>query len=146
MNKQYHRGRFRTCQTSKMVRFTGVLNDWKTFINLARHHILDIWQGSKYASTISNIIVTNWLIIYLSLLRQPPKCPSLEGKLVLRTIQNDIYYSPTSIHVCEVQMLAETACTNISIILQQTQFFLFSGLIPWSKESKNYHLISLISI
>ena len=92
MNKQYHRGGFRTCQTSKMERFTKILNDWKALISFAKRPVLDVWQGSKYASIKSNIIVMNWLIIYLSLLCRLPKCPSHEGKLVLGTIQYGIYY------------------------------------------------------
>ena len=94
--------------------------DWKTLISFAKRPILDVWQGSKYASIKLNIIVMNWLIIYLSLLCRLPKYPSYEGKLVLRTIQYGIFYSPTSTHVHKVQMLTETACRNISIVLQQT--------------------------
>ena len=45
-------------------------------INFAKRHVLNVWQASKYASIISNIIVINCLIIYLSLLRRPVKCPS----------------------------------------------------------------------
>ena len=76
--------------------------DWKTSISFAKRPVLDVWQGSKYASIKSNIIVMNWLIIYLSLLRRLPRYPSHEGKLVLQNIQYDIYYSPTSIHVHKV--------------------------------------------
>ena len=64
MNKQYHRGGFRTSQTFKMERFTKILNDWKTLISFKKRPVLDVWQGSKYVSIISNIIVSNWLIIY----------------------------------------------------------------------------------
>ena len=94
--------------------------DWKTLTSFAKRPVLEVWQGSKYASVKSNIIAMNWLIIYLSLLRRLPKYPSHKGKLVLRTIQYGIYYFPTSIHVHKVQMLAETACRNISIVSQQT--------------------------
>ena len=78
MNKQYHRVGFRTWQTSTMEHFTKILSNWKTLLSFAKRPILDVWQGSKYASIISNIIVINWLIIYLSLLRRLPKCPSQE--------------------------------------------------------------------
>ena len=95
MNKQHQRDGFRTCQTSKMERFTRTLNNWKTLIDFAKHPVLDVWQGSKYASFIWNIIVLNWLMICLNLHRRHPKCLSHEGKLVVRTIQYGIYYSPT---------------------------------------------------
>ena len=91
--------------------------DWKTLISFTKRSVLDVWQGSKDASIKSNIIVMNWLIIYLSLLRRLPKYPS---HIEYRIIQYGIYYSPTSIHVHKVQMLAETAWRNISIVLQQT--------------------------
>ena len=94
MNKQYHRSS-----------------------SFAKRTVLDVWQGSEYASIISNIRVINWLIIYWSLLCQGPKCPLHEGKLVPRTIQFGIYYSPISINIHKVQMLAENACRNISIVL-----------------------------
>ena len=45
MNKQYHRSS-----------------------SFAKRTVLDVWQGSEYASIISNIRVINWLIIYWSLL------------------------------------------------------------------------------
>ena len=78
MNKQYHRVGFRTWQTSTMEHFTKILSNWKTLINFAKRPVLDVWQSSKCASIISNIIVINWLIIYLSLLCRLPKWPSQE--------------------------------------------------------------------
>ena len=104
MNKQYHRGGFRTCQTSKMERLTKILNDWKTLISFAKRHVLDVCQGLNKLYYIKYYRVINWLIIYLSLLRRPPKCLSHEGKLVLCTIHYDIYYSPTFVHVRKVQI------------------------------------------
>ena len=74
MNKQHQRDGFRTCQTSKIERFTRTLNNWKTLIGFVKRTVLDVRQGSKCASFISNIIVINWLIIYLNLLLRHPKC------------------------------------------------------------------------
>ena len=122
----YHRSGFRTCQTCKMACFTKIVNDWKTLIGFPKRSVLDVWRSSENASIISNIIVINWLIIYLSLLLpcRRPKCPSHEGKLVPRTIQFGIYDSPPCIHMHKVQMLAEhvgtPVCRNTSIVLHQT--------------------------
>ena len=120
INKQYHRGAYKTFHTSKTKCFTKIVNDWKALISSAKGPVLDVWQGSKYASIIWNVLVINRLIIYISLLHWCPKCWSYEGKLFLQTILLGIYYSPTSIHIYKDHMLAETACSNISIILQQT--------------------------
>ena len=115
MKKQYHIGGFKTCQRSKEERFTKIIDEWKALISFEKLPVLDVWQGSEYASVISNIIVINWLIIYLSLFCLLPKCSSHKGKLVLRAIQFGIYYSSTSNHIHKIQVLAETACRNISI-------------------------------
>ena len=56
-----------------------------------------------------------------------------------------VVFQPPSIFT-RFRSWPETTSTNISIVLQQTLFFLFSGAILWNKEAKNYHLISLFPI
>ena len=41
------------CQTSKMGHFAEMVNDWKLLRNFAKRSILDIWQGSEFASAIN---------------------------------------------------------------------------------------------
>ena len=37
-------------QTSKMEHFPKIVNSWKPLIIMAKSSILDVWQGSEYAS------------------------------------------------------------------------------------------------
>ena len=39
-----------TCQTSKMERFAKIVNDFQLLTILAKCSLIDVWQGSEYAS------------------------------------------------------------------------------------------------
>ena len=39
-------------QTSKMECFAKIVNSWKLLTFFVKHAILDVWQGSEYASAI----------------------------------------------------------------------------------------------
>ena len=39
-----------SCQISKMKRFAKIINSFKPLTIFTKHSILDIWQGSEYAS------------------------------------------------------------------------------------------------
>ena len=62
------------CRTCKMERFPKIGNNFQPLTIFIKHPILDIWQGSEYASVIANEIMP-WvfvnganLIIYCSFL------------------------------------------------------------------------------
>ena len=38
------------CQTSKMVHFAAIINNWKLLPIFAKYSILNVWQGSEYTS------------------------------------------------------------------------------------------------
>ena len=40
------------CQTSKMECFAKIVNGLKLLIIFAKRSVLDVWQGSKYTSTV----------------------------------------------------------------------------------------------
>ena len=42
----------KTCQTSKMKLFVNMVNDYKPLNIFAKSSMLDVWQGSEYASGI----------------------------------------------------------------------------------------------
>ena len=65
------------------------------------------------------------------------------AQLVLETIQFGIL--PTSIHIRKVQMLAETACRNISIVLQQALFFFIFWTNPLEQRGQELPSISLFT-
>ena len=41
------------CQTSQMELFTKIVKHWKSLIIFAKISILDVWQGSEYASELA---------------------------------------------------------------------------------------------
>ena len=41
----------RPCQTCKMNCFAKIVNGWKLWTIFVQHFILDVWEGSEYAST-----------------------------------------------------------------------------------------------
>ena len=44
----------KSCQTSKMERSAKIVNSLKSLIFFANRSILDVWQGSEYASAMYN--------------------------------------------------------------------------------------------
>ena len=52
-----YRGAFKTCHISKIELCEKIDNGWKLLIIVTKSSILDVWQGSEYASDIDLLMI-----------------------------------------------------------------------------------------